>query len=153
MPKVAKPFSYDINKIISDHAKGKHPFKIPCSCCKKPCGNSTMDIFNARIKTYGSIEKLYKNYICTKCRKTKKITPIKEVTKTNEAVTEQGEKLCKDALGYMHDGRLDYFWRHKYYHLPSNMRTMIDTGDGYCAFVLTPEGEAAIKNGEVIGHR
>jgi hypothetical protein len=136
MPKKAKPFVLDIDKVKSDFAKGKFPYKIPCSCCEKLCGNTSMEIFNTRIETYGSIDKLYKNYICTHCRKTKNVVPVKEVMKDNTMVSENGEIICKEAFAYMPSGKLDYFWRHPLFNLPSNERCMIETGDGYATFVL-----------------
>ena len=146
MPRVAKPFKLDLAKIKEDFKTGKFPYKIPCSSCKTLCGNSSIDIFNKRIATYGSIDKLYANYVCTKCRKTKKIVPIREVTKAqNTEVNEKGEQICKAALARMETGGLDYFWRHKYFSLPAECRTMIDTRDGYVTYVLTAEGEKYLK--------
>lgn len=142
MPKKAKPFVLDINKVKSDFAKGKFPYKIPCSCCEKLCGNTSMEIFKTRIDTYGSIDKLYKNYVCTHCRKTKNVVPIKEITKEQHE-SESGQVICKEAFAYMPNGSLDYFWRHPLFPLPANERHMIDTGNGYATFVRTHQTNAA----------
>jgi len=142
MPKAATPFKVDLAKIKANHLLGKFPFKIPCSSCQKPCGNTSLEIFNTRITTYGSIDKLYQNYVCTSCRKIKKIVPIREVTKGPET-NEAGVVITKDAFGWMPDGRLDYWWMHPLFNLPSDQREMILTGDGYCTFVPTIKKVAA----------
>lgn len=142
MPKKAQPFVLDIDKVKSDFAKGKFPYKIPCSCCQKLCGNTSMEIFKTRIESYGSIDKLYKNYVCTHCRKTKNVTPIKEVT-NEQHTTESGQVICKEAFAYMPNGSLDYFWRHPLFHLPSDERRMIETGDGYVTYIRNSQSNNA----------
>jgi hypothetical protein len=138
MPKKAKPFVLDIDKVKSDFAKGKFPYKIPCSCCEKLCGNTSMEIFKTRIDSYGNIDKLYKNYVCTHCRKTKNVVPVKEAVNDDTVTNEAGEKICKEAYAYMPSGKLDYFWRHPLFNLPSDERRMIETGDGYATYIRTP---------------
>ena len=143
MPKAATPFKVDLVKIKANYLLGKFPFKIPCSSCQKPCGNTSLEIFNTRITTYGSIDKLYQNYVCTGCRKTKKITPVREVTKGPET-NDEGVVITKDAFGWMPDGRLDYWWLHPLFNRPSDQRQMILTRDGYCTFIpIAPKPQAA----------
>jgi hypothetical protein len=38
----------------------------------------------------------------------------------------------------MPNGKLDYFWRHPLFNLPSDERRMIETGDGYATYIRTP---------------
>jgi hypothetical protein len=134
MPKKAVPFKLDINKVKEDFSKGKFPYKIPCSSCQKLCGNTSMEIFKTRIESYGSIDKLYANYVCTDCRKTKNVIPIKESTKDQVISTKTGDFIPKECLGRMPDGSLDYWFRHPLYHLPHNQRKMIEMWDGYVTF-------------------
>lgn len=138
MPKKAKPFVLDLEKIKNDFNKGKFPYKIPCSSCSKLCGNSSMEIFKTRIEAYGNIDKLYKNYVCTSCRKNKNIKPIRE---TADESTKNTEAVCKEALCYMPNGKLDYFWRHPLFDLPSSERRMIATSDGYVTYIRTSSQE------------
>lgn len=141
MPKKAVPFKLDIAKVKENYAKGKFPYKIPCSSCQKLCGNTSMEIFNTRIKSYGTIDKLYENYVCTDCRKTKQIVPIKDNNdpKSSIMLDANGDVICRESLGRMPDGSLDYWFRHPLYHLPHDERRMVETFDGYVTFVKTNE--------------
>jgi len=130
MPKKAKPFVLDIDKVKADHQKGKFPYKL--------CGNTSMEIFNTRIKSYGSIDKLYANYVCTDCRKNKQIAPIKE--NSTPAIVSQANNnnpIPIESLGRMPDGSINYWFRHPLYRLPAVQRKMVETYDGYVTFVKT----------------
>lgn len=50
-------------------AEGKFPYYHPCSKTGKPCSTPTKAIWDKRVAQFGSIEKVYEQYICREERK------------------------------------------------------------------------------------
>jgi hypothetical protein len=66
---------------------GKHPYYHTCSCCDKPCSTPTKQFWEKRVKEYGSVENIYKNYKCRDCKKV-----VKQEKKTEYQIISEERK-------------------------------------------------------------
>jgi hypothetical protein len=84
-------------------AGGKHPYYHPCSCCEKACSTPTKQFWQKRVKEYGSVQEVYKNYRCRDCKKVVKTEKKAEyqIQSTERKMRKPGDyvKLPEGSMG------------------------------------------------------